>query len=238
MTRSTEMGVLRSTVVLVHGGWHGSWCWAQVVPLLDRRGISVRTIDLPSIDADPDDRSTLSGDAAAVAALLDDLQAPALLCGHSYGGMVITQAAASRQDVARLVYLCAFMPDTGESLLSIIGERAPWIVVLEDGRWLPDLDQAAATFYADCDAATQRASIARLRPMPTAPVEEPVSAAPWRDIPSTYVVCTQDMAIPVEWQRELFAPRADDVVELEASHSPFFSRPSAVADLLAERAGA
>jgi pimeloyl-ACP methyl ester carboxylesterase len=232
------MGVQRSTVVLVHGGWHGSWCWAQVVPLLDRRGVPVRTIDLPSIDADPDDRSALSGDAAAVAALLDDLKGPALLCGHSYGGMVITQAAAGRQDVARLVYLCAFMPDAGESLLSIIGARAPWIVAHEDGRWLPDLEQAATTFYSDCDAATQRASTARLRPMPTAPVEEPVSSAAWRDIPSTYVVCTQDMAIPVEWQRERFAPRADEVVELDASHSPFFSQPSALADLLAERAGA
>jgi pimeloyl-ACP methyl ester carboxylesterase len=232
------MSIQRSTVVLVHGGWHGSWCWARVVPLLDRRGLSVRTIDLPSIDADPDDRSGLSGDAAAVAALLDDVEEPALLCGHSYGGMVITQAAAGRQDVARLVYLCAFMPDAGESLLSISGERAPWIVAQEDGRWLPDLEQTATTFYADCDAETQRASTARLRPMPTAPVEEPVASAPWRDIPSTYVICTRDMAIPVEWQRNRFAPRADEVVELDASHSPFFSQPSAVADLLAERVGA
>jgi pimeloyl-ACP methyl ester carboxylesterase len=94
------MSVLRSTVVLVHGGWHGSWCWARVVPLLERWGLSVRTIDLPSIDADPYDRSALSGDAAAVTALLDDLREPALLCGHSYGGMVITQAAAGRQDLS------------------------------------------------------------------------------------------------------------------------------------------
>jgi pimeloyl-ACP methyl ester carboxylesterase len=232
------MSVQRSTVVLVHGGWHGSWCWERVTPLLDRRGLSVRTIDLPSIDADADNGSGLSGDAAAVAALLDDMQEPALLCGHSYGGMVITQAAAGRQDVARLVYLCAFMPDAGESVLSIIGGPPPWIVVHEDGRWLPDLEQAAATFYADCDAETQRASTARLRPMPTAPVEEPVYSAAWHDIPSTYVVCTEDAAIPVEWQRNLFAPRADDVVDLDASHSPFFSQPSGVADLLAERAGA
>jgi pimeloyl-ACP methyl ester carboxylesterase len=232
------MSVQHSTVVLVHGGWHGSWCWARVVPLLERRGLSVHAVDLPSIDADPDDRSALSGDAAAVVALLDDLREPALLCGHSYGGMVITQAAAGREDVAQLVYLCAFMPDEGESLLSIVGERPPWIVAHDDGRWLPDLEQAAATFYADCDAEIQRASIARLRPMPTAPIEEPVSSAPWRGIPSTYIVCTQDVAIPVEWQRERFAPRADEVVELEASHSPFFSHPSALANLLAERAGA
>ena len=62
--------------------------------------------------------------------------------------------------------------------------------------------------------------------MPTAPVEEPVYSAAWHDIPSTYVVCTEDAAIPVEWQRSLFAPRADDVVDLDASHSPFFSQPS------------
>jgi pimeloyl-ACP methyl ester carboxylesterase len=80
---STEMSVQRSTVVLVHGGWRGSWCWAEVVPLLHRQGLCVRTIDLPSIDADPDDGSALSGDAAAVTALLDDTQEPALLCGHS-----------------------------------------------------------------------------------------------------------------------------------------------------------
>jgi pimeloyl-ACP methyl ester carboxylesterase len=175
------MSVQRSTVVLVHGGWRGSWCWAEVVPLLHRQGLCVRTIDLPSIDADPDDGSALSGDAAAVTALLDDTQEPALLCGHSYDRMVITHAAAGRDDVARLVYLCAFMPDAGESLLSIIEGRAPWIVEIEDGRWLPDLEQAAATSYADCDAETQRASTARLRPMPTAPIGEPVTSAAWRE---------------------------------------------------------
>ena len=118
------MSVQRSTVVLVHGGWHGSWCWERVTPLLDRRGSplarSIFPASMPMRTTDLACRATprRSPRPARHAE-------PALLCGHSYGGMVITQAAAGREDVARLVYLCAFMPDADESLLSIIGEPPP-----------------------------------------------------------------------------------------------------------------
>src|SRR3972149_6788679 len=125
------MGAERSTVVLVHGAWGGSWCWGRVEPLLEQLG----------------------GGAG-----------PFLVCGHSYGGMVVTQATAGRSDVARLVYLCAFMPDAGDSLFTITGGAAPWIDVLDDGRTLPDLDRAAGVGYADCDDTTRANAIARLRP--------------------------------------------------------------------------
>jgi pimeloyl-ACP methyl ester carboxylesterase len=130
------------------------------------------------------------------------------------------------------------MPDAGESLLSLTGGPAPWIREQADGRMLPDLALAAETFYGDCDPESQRASIERLRAMPPATFAEAVPQAAWREIASTYIVCTEDMAIPVEWQRDIFAPRAEEVVELEASHSPFLSQPAVVADLLAERASA
>jgi pimeloyl-ACP methyl ester carboxylesterase len=226
----------RAAIVLVHGAWHGSWCWNRVVPLLESQSFAVHLADLPSIDADPDDPSALSGDAAAVSRLLDEGNGPFLVCGHSYGGMVITRATAGRKDVARLVYLCAFMPDAGESLLSLTGGPAPWIREQTDGRTLPDIALAGETFYGDCEPEVQRAAIERLRPMLAAPFGEAVSHAAWREIPSTYVVCTEDMAIPVEWQRDVFAPRAEEVVELEASHSPFLSQPSVIADLLTARA--
>jgi pimeloyl-ACP methyl ester carboxylesterase len=226
----------RAAIVLVHGAWHGSWCWDRVVPLLESQDLPVHLVDLPSIGADPDDPSALSGDAAAVRRILDEASGPFLVCGHSYGGMVVTHATAGRKDVVRLVYLCAFMPDAGESLLSLTGGPAPWIREQADGRMLPDLALAAETFYGDCDPEIQRASIERLRPMPPAPFAEAVPQAAWREIASTYIVCTEDMAIPVEWQRDVFAPRAEEAVELEASHSPFLSQPSVVADLLAERA--
>jgi pimeloyl-ACP methyl ester carboxylesterase len=227
-----------STIVLVHGAWHGAWCWERVVPLLEQRGLDVRTVELPSIGLDVDTTRDLSGDAAAVRQVLDDVGGPILLCGHSYGGLVITMAAAGRSDVARLVYLCAAMPDAGESGATVF-ERAgisPGWIVVEDGRMLVDPAQAAAVFYGDCDPETQRAAVARLRPMSPAPHFEPVPVAAWRTIPSTYVVCTSDRAIPTESQRAAFAPQAAEVLELDSSHSPFLSQPQALAELLAARA--
>ena len=226
-----------STVVLVHGAWHGSWVWERVVPLLEARGVSVRTVDLPSVGAAPGVAADLAGDAAVVTALLDSIDGPKLLCGHSYGGMVISVAAAGRSDVLRLVYLCAFMPDAAESLVQLTGSKpAPWIQLLDGGFTLPDPAQAADVFYADCDEETAREAVARIRPMAGAGFGQPVAAPAWHGIPSTYVVCTEDRAIPPELQRDVFGPRADEVIELEASHSPFSSQPAAVADLLADRA--
>ncbi len=229
------MSAQRSTVVLVHGAWGGSWCWERVVPLLDELGVRAVTVDLPSVGAVPEHDCSLAADAAVVARVLAGGAGPFLVCGHSYGGMVVTHATAGRSDVARLVYLCAFMPDAGDSLFTITGGPAPWIDVLPDGRTLPDLERAAAVAYADCDAATRASAIARLRPQVPAPFLDPVAVAAWREIPTTYVVCTEDQSLPVELQRDVFAPRAGEVVELESGHSPFFSHPDRVAELLAER---
>ena len=150
--------------------------------------------------------------------------------------MVITQAAAGRSDVVHLVYVCAFMPEEGESLFMLTGGPAPWITVLEDGRTLPDPEHAARASYADCDPETRAAAIRRRRAQVRDPFVEPVSAAAWREIPTTYVVCTEDESMPVEVQRNVFAPRAQHVLELESSHAPFFSRPEELADLFADRA--
>jgi pimeloyl-ACP methyl ester carboxylesterase len=230
------MAAERSTVVLVHGAWGGSWCWERVVPLLEARGLRVATVDLPSVGAPAGAAGSLAGDAAAVVELLDALDGPFLVCGHSYGGMVVTHATAGRDDVRRLVYLCAFMPDAGESLYGLTGGPSPWIDVLEGGRTLPDLAHVAAVGYADSDPETRAGAIARLRPQVPTPFSEPVPAAAWRDIPSTYVVCTEDRSISVGMQREVFVPRAEDVVELVASHQPYYSMPARVAELLAGRA--
>jgi pimeloyl-ACP methyl ester carboxylesterase len=175
---------------------------------------------------------------AAVRVVLDDTPGQKLLVGHSYGGTVVTAAAAGRADVARLIYLCAAMLDVGESGASVFasaGIDASWLV-LRDGLMWPNLDVSGELFLGDCDPATQRAAVERLRPMSLVPHGEPVPEAAWHSIPSTYVVCTLDKAIPVQVQRTVFAPRAQEVLELEASHSPFYSQPRAVAELLAARA--
>ena len=224
---------MSSPIVLVHGAWGGSWSWERVVPLLEAHGRRAIAVDLPSIDADPAEPPGLYDDAAAVRAAIDEAGEPVVLCGHSYGGMVITAAAAGRSDVEHLVYLCAFQPDAGESLFSLTGNApAPWIRVLEDGRTIPDREHSLGTGYADCDEQTRVACIDRLRPQVGRPFTEPVEHAAWRDIPSTYVICSEDASLPPTLQRTVFAPRATSSVELAASHSPMHSQPAAVAAIL------
>jgi len=225
----------------VHGAWHGSWCWERLVPLLAARGLATRTLDLPSVHGGSAARGRapgLAADAAAVRALIDAVSrergGPILLCGHSYGGMVISLAAARERRIARLLYLCAFMPQEGQSLLAAGGNRyAPWVRMLDEGRTLPDLEQAAEVFYQDCDRSLQHSAIARLKPQWAAAFEEPVARPAWAEIPSTYLLCARDQAIPVSMQRELFAPRASAVLELDCGHSPFLSQPQALAQALA-----
>ncbi len=165
----------RLNIVLVHGAWGGSWSWERVVPLLEANGHQVVAVDLPTIEADPNDPPGLYDDAAAVGEAIDSLDGPVVLAGHSYGGMVITAAAAGRDDVERLVYVCAFMPDAGESLFSLTGGKpAHWIRLLDDGRTIPDRDYYLATGYADCDEETRVACVDRLRVQVARPFSEPI----------------------------------------------------------------
>lgn len=225
-----------ATVVLVHGAWHGSWCWERVVPLLERRGVKTRTVDLPSVGARPGAGTDLSADAAAVERVIAAVSGPVVLCGHSYGGMVISRVEA--KNLTRLVYVCAFMPAEGESLLSIgDGKPAPWIQMLDGGLVLPDPARADSVFYTDCDEATRRWAKSHLRPQSAATMIEPVPRPAWRDTPSTYVVCLNDQALFADIQRNVFVPRATEAVELQADHSPFLSQPDRLAALLIERAG-
>ena len=229
------MSETNATVVLVHGAWHGSWCWERVVPLLQNRGLAVRAVDLPSVGVAPGVAVDLSADAAAVEAVIREIGGPVVLCGHSYGGMVISRVVPT--NVRRLVYLCAFMPAEGESIVSLGGgQHIPWMRVLEGSLTIPDMAQADATFYGDCDAQVRERAKSRLRVQSGAPFKEPVLSPSWRKVPSTYVVCANDMAILANVQRSLFAPRATEVVELNTSHSPFYSSPETVADILATRA--
>jgi pimeloyl-ACP methyl ester carboxylesterase len=229
------MGRIAKTLVLVHGAWHGSWCWQRVVPLVESRGIAVRAVDLPSTSAHTTVENNLSGDAAAVGKVIDDIAGEVVLCGHSYGGMVIShELAGGHPRVAHLAYLCAFVPSRGESLFGIGGGKpAPWIRTDERRMTLPDLSRAAEVFYADCESDTQQWAIGQLRLQPSAPFEEAVPVPAWEKVPSTYIVCVQDRALPEDLQRNVFATRTRATRELNASHSPFLSQPTQLAELLA-----
>lgn len=206
------------------------------MPLLEARGLTVEALDLPSCGRDTSRLADLDGDTRAVHSLLDRIQGPLLVCAHSYGGVPVTVATAGQRRVRRIVYLTSFMLDAGESCVSIgTGSLPPWCIVRADGAFELDPSAAADVLYGDCDARTQEWAIGRLVPQSTATSTQTVSTVGWRKIPTTYVLCTLDRALPLVVQRRL-AERAEETVELPTSHSPFLSRPEAVADLLEARA--
>jgi pimeloyl-ACP methyl ester carboxylesterase len=214
----------RAEVVLVHGAWHGASCWDGVVAELRKLGVRATAVEMPL--------SGLRADVAAARSAIKAAGPAGVVVGHSYGGSVISEAAAGLPTVARLVYLAAFLtePDADTSVL-MSGKLAASIVVDERGVTVAP-SAAAEVFYGDADPDVAAAMVARLRPIlisaPWSSGNEPA----WRSVPATYVVCTNDQAIPVSSQREM-AARAETVVEWPTDHSPFVTRPGAVAQLIA-----
>jgi pimeloyl-ACP methyl ester carboxylesterase len=223
-----------ASVVLVHGAWHGPWCWDALIPELEARGLAVSTVDLPSSGPDVTALGDLDADVAAVNAVLDSVDGPKILLGHSYGGVPITQAAAGRTDVGHLVYVCAFMLDEGQSLYDAAGgEPVPWWRLSDDGTWmLPDGPEQV--FYNDCTPEVAAASAARIQPQSLSACRQRLTAAAWETIPSTYIVADLDAGLPRVVQEGMAAGKAKRVVHVEAGHSPFLSRPAELAALIAE----
>ncbi|WP_329410538.1 alpha/beta fold hydrolase [Nocardia vinacea] len=214
-------------IVLVHGAWHGSWCWSMVADKLRPLGHTVTAVDLH--------RGTLAGDTQAVQEAIDNIGTPAIVCGHSYGGAVIT---GLRPELIRhAIYLAAIMPDATESVLSIMGGSLSAVVDLrEDGAsCVIAPDTARTMFFGDCDIAVQNDAIVRLVPQQTRHFADPPGRALWRDIPTTYVVCTDDKAIAPDQQVRM-SQQATYSQSWPTSHSPFLSSPERVADVLAELA--
>src|SRR3954470_8178352 len=121
---------MSATVVLVHGAWHGAWCFDRVLPLLEKAGVSAVAVDLPGHGADPGPVTDLHGDADRVRSALDGIAGDAVLLGHSYGGAVITEAGV-HPAVRHLVYLCALALDAGESCMAAAVREAEEL----DLRW-------------------------------------------------------------------------------------------------------
>lgn len=226
-------------VILVHGAWHGGWCWAALQAELDRRGVPSLAPDLPGHGASGEPLGDLYGDADAVAALAQRLARPVVLAGHSYGGMVITQAATQAGNISELVFVAAFVPDEGDSLMGLLGGFEQRRVALglatrpgsSDATSSVDPAGATAAFYHLAPPPVAAAAVARLGEQPVASFVQPVTGAPLANLRSTYVLCRHDEAIHPDHQA-IMAARCATTVTLDADHSPFLTHVTEVADLL------
>lgn len=229
--------------MLVHGAWHGAWCWATLQAELDRRGVASLALDLPGHGTSTDALSDLHGDADALSALLDQLNErhghPIVLAGHSYGGAVITQAAIDRTDIDHLAYLAAFALDANESVMGALGSMERRDVALS-ASMVPTADNSATTLdpatapnalYNQCDAAAISAALPRLSPQPIATMTQETTGNPREHTKSTYVVCAQDNAVHPDHQA-VMAGRCTHRVDIDTDHSPFISAVGATADVL------
>jgi pimeloyl-ACP methyl ester carboxylesterase len=225
-----------STFALVHGAWHGAWCWERLTPELEARGHRVVAPDLPSDD--PTATFVTYADVVEDAIAGED---DVVLVGHSLAGNTIPLVAA-RRPVSRLVYLCAVVPIPGRSFNETATiERDTFVhgyqaglIADDEGRsiWV-DEDIARHTFYADCDERDAHAAFERLRPQSTAPYDVPCPLDAFPAAPRTYVLCTEDRIANPDWSRRVARERLDaPLVELPGSHSPFLSRPAALAEVL------
>jgi pimeloyl-ACP methyl ester carboxylesterase len=247
LTGAAADGSDRPTILLVHGAFHAASCWDRVLDACALIGQPGRAVDLPGRGMRAGVRGGL---AANVAALHEDIEAvggPVVLCGHSMGGLALT-AGGDHPAVRHLVYLAALMPAPGERQsefqvsLAAHGSRAVSGMTVDGAQMRFDPELALAAFYHDCAPEDAAWAVERLvaEPLDWAFSGDPevveandlCTNAAWQRVPSTYVVCTEDVALPVPIQHEL-AKQAGRTRSLRSGHSPFVSMPDDVADLLA-----
>jgi pimeloyl-ACP methyl ester carboxylesterase len=230
-----------TTFALVHGAWHGASCWEQLAPFLMRAGHDVVAPDLPSDDGSADFDAYADFVCNALRGCDDDI----VVVAHSLAGATGALLPA-RRPVRHLVYLCAAVPEPGMGLFNQWQAQPDMVCADFANGWLQglsepdeqlrtvwvDFDFVRAVFYADCDEAAMTAALDHLRPQSGYPFAVPCSLTEHPAVPCTSVVCNEDRVVNPDWSKRTARDIGADVVELPGSHSPFLSRPSALADVL------
>jgi pimeloyl-ACP methyl ester carboxylesterase len=219
-------------VVLVHGGFVDGSGWAGVYDALKADGYRVTIVQNPTI--------SLADDVAVTKRAIAELNGPVVLVGHSYGGVVITEAG-NDPNVAGLVYIAAFAPDSGESVSALIknpppGAPVPPILPPRDGYLFLDRAKFPASFAADVTADVAAFMADSQVPWGVEALNGAVSKPAWKAKPSWYLVATDDKMIPPDAQRAMSRRAGATVVEVKGSHSVYVSQPTAVASLIAKAA--
>ena len=234
----------KPTIVLVHGAFADASSWSGVVQRLQQRGYTVI--------APPDPLRGLDSDAAALSSVLATLAGPIVLVGHSYGGMVISEAAQGNSAVKALVYVAAFAPDTGESAATILQQFpapkfgpdkllvVPYALPCGGGSGADAYikrDAFRDVFAADVPASTAAVMAATQRPLDAAAIAATITGTPaWKSIPSWALVARSDNAISPAAERFMAQRAHAQVVEVDASHAVAVSHPDAVANLIVDAA--
>lgn len=222
-----------ATFVLVHGAWHGAWCWQPLGAVLEGRGVAHDALDLPSssgLDASVD----MNADVLALRRFCHD-RGPVVLVAHSYAGAVVAEAAPKIEGLAGIVYLAALVPRVGQTASDVTREyglrSALDATIRRDDVGFLHLDPepASLALYGDCDAATRQWAINKVSPQTFASFRT-VRTSENIAVASAYVVCTRDQSLVPDVQEQV-ALRCDEVVRMDSDHSAFLSHPDKVADL-------
>ena len=220
------------TIVLVHGGFVDGSGWESVYQILKKDGYNVAIVQHPTI--------SLADDVAATERVIHAQAGPVILVGHSYGGVVITEASNDPQ-VAGLVYVAAFAPDKGESVSMLIkdpppGAPVPPILPPQNGYLLLDKSKFPASFAGDVEEEKAAFMADSQVPWGVEALSGTISEPAWKSKPSWYLVATDDRMIPPPAQRLMSKRAGSKVVEVAGSHAVYISQPKAVAALIKEAA--
>jgi len=234
------------TFILIHGSWHSSWNWHRVIPILEKQGHKAIAIDLPGMGRDktPIQDVRMQSTVEKICKLIDSIEGKVILVGHSKNGIMISQAAEFRPDkIERLVYLAAYLIPNGKtqreySLQDKEGVLKPYVIIHEElhaSTLQPEIYKEG--LYHDCgENITELAKLL----LSNEPVESGIAPLQLTDenfgsVSRVYIECTEDKAVTPFIQKKMYTEMpCEKVYSMQTSHSPFFSKPKELSDILCE----
>lgn len=234
------------TFILIHGSWHSAWNWHKVIPILEKQGHKAIAIDLPGMGRDktPIAEVRMQDTVNKICDLIDEQQGKVILVGHSKNGIMISQAAEYRPNkIEKLVYLAAYLIPNGKtqkeySMQDTNGVLKPFVDFhpeLNASTLRPEIYKEG--LYHDCEE--DITSLAKLllshEPVESGMVPLQLTEANFGSVPKVYIACTEDKAVTPYIQHKMYTETpCDKVYEMATSHSPFFSKPQELCDILCE----